>query len=216
LPKLLPPKKRLLPKLPRKRLLLKLLKKCLLPKKVQKRRKPNFSAMRKKDCFYLGKIAKKFSFKGEILAYLDTDEPQLYENMESVFVELDNNLIPFFIEKSALHKGDFLRIKFEDVDDEYAADELLGAHLYLPLKMLPKLEGNKFYFHEVVGFTIEDKKRGAIGQIQSVNDTAAQPLFEVSHSGREFLIPMVDHFIVEVNRKQKKIVMDLPEGLVDL
>jgi 16S rRNA processing protein RimM len=172
--------------------------------------------MRKEDCFYLGKIAKKFSFKGEVLIYLDTDEPELYENMESVFVELNNNLVPFFIENSSLHKNDFLRIRFEDVKNEEEADRLLGCAIYLPLKMLPKLTGNKFYFHEVIGFEIEDKRLGVFGIIQSVNDTSAQPLFEVLNGEVELLIPMIDAFLVKIDRANKKVVMDLPEGLIEM
>ncbi len=172
--------------------------------------------MRKEDCFYLGKIAKKFSFKGEVLAYLDTDEPELYENMESVFVECNNHLVPFFIEKSALHKNDFLRIKFEDMNSEEDAEAILGNAVYLPISMLPKLEGNKFYFHEVIGFDIDDKRLGVVGKIVSVNDSAAQPLFEVKNGDVEILIPMIDKFLVKIDRKNKKVIMDLPEGLIEM
>jgi 16S rRNA processing protein RimM len=172
--------------------------------------------MRKEECFYLGKIAKKFSFKGEVLIYLDTDEPGLYENMESVFVELHNHLVPFFIEKSSLHKNDFLRVKFEDIDSEDAADEIMGCALYLPLSFLPKLEGNKFYFHEVIGFQIEDQRLGIVGTIVSINDSTAQPLFEVLHDDTEIFIPMIDQFLVKIDRKNKKVIMDLPEGLIDI
>jgi len=172
--------------------------------------------MRKEDCFYLGKIAKKFSFKGEVLIYLDTDEPELYEDMESVFVEFGKNLIPYFIENSSLHKNDFLRVRFEDVKTEAEAEELLGNAVYLPLKMLPKLTGNKFYFHEVIGFEVEDKRLGVVGVIQSINDSSAQPLFEVLKGDVEILIPMIDHFLVEIDRKNKKVKMDLPEGLIEM
>ena len=172
--------------------------------------------MRKDECFYLGKIAKKFSFKGEVLVYLDTDEPELYEDMESVFVEFNKNLVPYFIESSSLHKNDFLRVQFEDVDSEEEADQLLGCAVYLPLSMLPKLEGNQFYFHEVIGFEIEDKHLGVFGIIQSINDTTAQPLFEVLNGEVEILVPMIDQFLVEIDRKNKKVIMDLPEGLVEM
>lgn len=172
--------------------------------------------MRKEDCFYLGKIAKKFSFKGEVLIYLDTDEPELYEDMESVFVEYNKNLVPFFIENSNLHKGDFLRVKFEDVDNEAEADSIMGCEIYLPLNMLPKLEGNKFYFHEVIGFEIEDQRLGVFGKIVSINDTSAQPLFEVINGNVEILVPMIDQFLIKIDRENKKVIMDLPEGLVEM
>lgn len=172
--------------------------------------------MRKDECFYLGKIAKKFSFKGEVLIYLDTDEPELYENMESVFVEFNNNLVPYFISTSSLHKNDFLRVRFEDVESEEEADKIIGCPVYLPLKMLPKLSGNKFYFHEVIGFEVEDKRYGIVGVIQSINDSTAQTLFEVLNGDVEILIPMIDHFLVKIDRENKKVIMDLPEGLVEM
>jgi 16S rRNA processing protein RimM len=172
--------------------------------------------MKKEDCFYLGKVVKKYSFKGELLVKLDTDEPDLYDNLDAIFIDLRGNLIPFFVQSSQLHKSELLRVKFEDVDTEADADSLMKTELYLPLDLLPKLEGNKFYFHEVIGFKIKDNNFGEVGILKGINDSTAQSLFEIDRDGIEILIPMNDEFIVEVDRKNKTILLNTPEGLIDL
>lgn len=172
--------------------------------------------MKKEDCFYLGKIVKKYSFKGELLAKLDTDEPDIYDNLDAIFIDLRGNLIPFFLRSSQLHKSNLLRLDFEDVDTEADADALLKCDLYLPLELLPKLEGNKFYFHEVIGFAMKDKNFGDVGIIKGINDSTAQALFEIDNNGTEILIPMNDEFIIEVNREEKFVLVKTPEGLIDL
>ncbi|TPV34611.1 16S rRNA processing protein RimM [Paucihalobacter ruber] len=172
--------------------------------------------MQKKDCFYLGTIVKKFSFKGELLAKLDTDEPELYDDLDAVFVDLRGTMVPFFIESSQLHKSDLLRLKFEDVDTEADADALIKAELYLPLTVLPKLSGNKFYFHEVIGYQIIDEIFGPVGTIVSINDTTAQALFEIKQNGKEILIPINDEIITKVDREQRTITVKAPDGLIEL
>ncbi len=172
--------------------------------------------MKKEDCFYLGKIVRKYSFKGELLAKLDTDEPELYTEMESVFVDFGHNLVPFFIDRSQLHKSTLLRVKFEDVDTEEDAEDLIGAGLYLPLDLLPQLEGDKFYYHEIIGFTAVDENFGEIGVITGINDSTAQAIFEIDRDGKEILIPMIDDFISTLDRPNKKIHLKVPDGLIDL
>ena len=172
--------------------------------------------MKKNDCFYLGKIVKKYSFKGELLIKLDTDQPELYEELDALFLDINNNLIPYFIESSQLHKSNLLRVQFEDVETEADAEALIKTEVFLPLEFLPKLEGNKFYFHEIIGFKMMDENYGFVGEITGVNDSTSQSLFEVENQGREILIPMNDEFIVRVERDTKTIVVNTPEGLIDL
>ncbi len=172
--------------------------------------------MQKKDCFFVGKIVKKYSFKGELLIKLDTDEPETFIGMESVFVEKHKNLIPFFLERAVLHKSSLLRVKFEEVDTEADAESLIGSELYLPLDLLPELSGNKFYYHEIIGYTAHDKTFGIIGPITSVNDATAQHLFHIDHNGKEVLIPISDEIIKKLDREQRIIHLEVPEGLIDL
>ena len=169
-----------------------------------------------KDCFFLGKIVKKYSFKGELLAKLDTDEPAIYENLDAIFIDLNSTLVPFFVEKSQLHKSNLLRLKFDDINNEEDAEALLKSDLYLPLDLLPKLEGDKFYFHEIINFQLVDENFGYVGIIRGVNDSTAQALFEVDREGIEILIPINGDFIKKIDRVNKNITVNTPEGLIEL
>jgi 16S rRNA processing protein RimM len=172
--------------------------------------------MQKKDCFFVGKIVKKYSFKGELLVKLDTDEPEQFLEMESVFVERHKTLVPFFIEELSLHKSSLLRVRFEEVENEADAEAMLGTELYLPLTMLPKLEGTKFYYHEIIGFNVIDAGFGELGTVVGVNDFTAQHLFEIEYNGKELLIPINDEIIKKVDRTTNTLHLDTPEGLIEL
>lgn len=172
--------------------------------------------MTKDECFYLGHIVSKFSFKGELQIKLDTDEPERYEKLESIFVEYRNKLIPFFIEQSNLQKSNLLRVKLEDIDTEADADDLLKRDVFLPLKELPELDENQFYYHEISGFKAIDEVHGDIGEIKFVNDQTPQALFVIKNNSDEILIPVNDQFIKKIDKPNKTIIFTTPEGLIDM
>lgn len=171
--------------------------------------------MKKEACFLLGYIASKYSFKGELLFKLDTDEPEEYENMESVFVAIGANLVPYFILERSWHKN-MLRVRLQGIETETDASNLIGSELYLPLTALKALQENQFYYHEVIGFSLIDQNNQHIGIVKSVNDSTAQHLFVADHNGVSILVPLVDEFILKVDKKAKEIHLNLPEGLLDL
>jgi|TARA_B110000263_G_scaffold182390_1_gene159979 16S rRNA processing protein RimM len=172
--------------------------------------------MKKEDCFYLGDIVSKYSFKGELLIKLDTDSPREYEKLDSIFIYINKNLVPFFIEKSQLHKSSLLRVKLEGVNTEIDAKFLLKKEIYLPLTFLPILKGTKFYFHEIIGFKVLDQNEVLIGIVESINDQTPQALIEIKGESYNVLVPIHDHFIEELDRKKNKIKVNLPEGFIDI
>lgn len=172
--------------------------------------------MKKEDCFYVGTIVGKYSFMGALLIKTDSDSPEDYTTLESIFVELNTGLVPFFIEKCQLHKSALLRIKFDQVNNEQEAESLIKKEVYLPLSMLPPLEGTKFYYHEVIGFEILENDQ-PVGTVIKILDQGVQALFEIKkEDGATSLIPIHDDFILEVNRDCKNIHVQLPDGLLDL
>ena len=89
--------------------------------------------MRKEDCFFLGTLSSLYSFKGEILIHMDSDDPMLYTQLESILVDFPTGLVPFFISNARLHKSRLLRVKLETIDTEESAQTLLKKSLLAPL-----------------------------------------------------------------------------------
>lgn len=170
----------------------------------------------KDQYYYLGKITKTFGYKGELVFYFDVDDVLEYESLEMVFIDLHGDIIPYMIEKITMVKSNNAIVKLMDINTDENASRLVNAILKLPLDSLPELEGNKFYYHEVIGFEVWDKKEGKVGIIKEVNDTTAQTLFEIQDGYTEILFPVVDELILEVNREERKITVAFPEGLLDV
>ena len=170
--------------------------------------------MKKEECYYLGKITKPFGVKGQVVMFLDVDAPEEYEGLDSVLVETKGSLIPYFIKELKLN-GNKAVATFEELTAEESL-ALVGREMYLPLAMLPKLEGNQFYFHEVTGFRVVDEERGDIGVLQTVIEYPAQPLFQIDKEGVEILIPVIDQVIKRVDREGKTLFIAAPKGLIDL
>ena len=88
--------------------------------------------MRKEDCFYLGTVVAKYSFKGEVLIKLDTDDPETYLSVQSFLLEDESGLIPYFTTKVQFHKSQLLRVSVEGVKSEKQADMIIGKSITLP------------------------------------------------------------------------------------
>jgi len=170
--------------------------------------------MKQGDCYQLGEVIKTHGLKGEVSILLDVDFPEEYNELESIFLEQDGKLIPFFIDTLQIN-GNKALVKFEDIDSIEMASSLVKNKLFLPLTFLPKLPEGKFYFHDLVDCQVFEGQE-LIGVVKEVIDLGANQLLTVIQDDREHLIPLKDELVTEVDLKNKNIKVKLPEGLLDL
>lgn len=158
--------------------------------------------MAKQEYFELGALAKPHGIKGAFHAFLDVDDPYEYEDLTSVFVQEGNELVPYFIDDIQI-KSNLNLITLEGIDSLDKAKELVGKKLFLPMSFLPKLKDNQFYYHEVIGYQVEDEHLGLLGTVKEVVSLGAQDVVIMNYKEREVLIPLTDEIIPKLNKKKK-------------
>ncbi|HTX88423.1 MAG TPA: ribosome maturation factor RimM [Bacteroidales bacterium] len=172
--------------------------------------------MEKEGFFYLGKILKPYGSKGHVLVRLDVDDPDRYRRMRLVYIGVGGDRVPYFIESVELKEAGKAVLKFEDIHTPEDAEPLPGNELFLPLSALPPLKGKKFYFHEVEGFAVTDEVHGEIGILESISEMPTQALLRIRQGRKEILVPLTDEVLRKVDRKNRKLHIRAPEGLIEL
>ena len=169
----------------------------------------------KNDYFNFGLVTKTFGKNGEMIFFLDVDDPEDYKDIEMVFIEINQKLVPFFIETFKI-RGNFATVKLEDISSPEKAQFFVKLRLFLPVDVLPELPNEKFYFHEIVGFTVEDENHGNIGIINDILELPEQSLLQIFNNEKEILIPIVDEIVKSVDSDNKIVYINAPEGLIEL
>ncbi len=170
--------------------------------------------IRKEDCVYIGQLVKTHGIKGEMVVQNPqgiTD--QIFEE-EWVMVNIDQQPVPFFLESiRELDEQNFL-VKFEDIDNKDQAGILRGKELMLKTDEQNSSKDKLPNPENIYGFEVSDQSLGVLGSVTGFIDHPQNPLIEVNNG--KMLIPMQENLIIEINPTEKKIIFDLPEGLVDL
>lgn len=171
--------------------------------------------MAKTEYFELGTISKPHGLKGAVHVFLDVDDPYEYEELDAVFVQRGNEMVPYFIDDLQI-RDNLNLMSLEGIDSVDMARELVGLKLFLPIAMLPKLRDDQFYYHEIIDYQVEDEVLGTLGTVKEVYSTGAQDVVIMIYKGHEVLIPLLNEIIPKVDKQAKVVHSRLPDGLLDV
>jgi len=134
---------------------------------------------------------------------------------------MDGIYVPFFLENLKFRSTESALLKFEDIDTAEKAEPFCGLKLYFDRKCFTPEEMEQ-YDEEAeeemgfIGYQIIDKTLGEIGEIVDINDMTENVLFIVDHEGEEIMIPAAEDLILEIDDEKETILMDLPQGLINI
>ena len=154
--------------------------------------------------------------KGEIVAELLTDFPERFEDLEELVLVSPGGERKTGRLENFWFQNDRVVLKLADYDDVDAAKELVGFEFAVPESERVPLPTDHYYDWELEGCTVKVGSE-SIGKVNSVLRTGgAEILVIADENGRERLIPLADSIVVDIDAPGKTIVVDPPEGLLDL
>ena len=163
----------------------------------------------------IARVTKTQGRIGEVAAALLTDFPERFETRRRLFaLSRSNHRRELQLENHWFHKG-LVVLKFAGVDSITQAEELIGAEIQIPLSERAELEQGTIYLSDLKGCSVLDGAR-EIGTIDDVQFGSGEAPLLVVKGKKEFLIPFAAEFVESVDVSSRRLVMKLPEGLLEI
>ncbi len=154
--------------------------------------------------------------RGEVLADILTDYPERFQRLKTIWLEFpDGHRESAVVEGSWPHKGRQV-LKFAGIDTISDAERLRDAWVLIDRRDAMPLEEGTYFDHDLVGCSVTDTEGRVIGTVSGVLKAAGNAVLVVSGPLGEVLIPAVAGFCLRISIAEKWILVDIPEGLLDL
>lgn len=174
-----------------------------------------YHLMTKEESFYIGYITKTKGLKGEVQLFFEFAHYQDLD-LDVLFLAVDGKMVPFFTASHKMYDNSTALFFFEDVDHIDKAQPLVKKKVYLPLAKMPVRDEDDFTYEDLKGFIVSDQTEGLLGEITAVNEFPQQYVATVLFKEKEILFPLNEDMIVQINHEQQTLMVDLPEGLIEL
>ena len=172
--------------------------------------------IRRNDVVLLGKLVKPHGTGGSVLVRFEDLRAEDIRDMGTVFIDIDGLLVPFFVESLREKSTGTAVVKFEGINSPSGIGEFAGNKVYIDRSNIRHKKRAVTGLPDLTGYKIEDHRLGFVGIAGEITGIANNPLLHVQSGDREFLVPVHEDIILEINHQKKLITINAPEGLFDL
>ena len=168
-----------------------------------------------KEYFKIGKLAATFGTNGQLILQHNLGKKTSLKGLETFFIEESNDsFLPYFISSAKIKSGNEIFISVEGIDSKEGARILLKKEVWLAEADFKKFAASSAPI-SFLGFTIIDNNN-ELGEVVEVIEQPHQVLCRIMINGKEALIPVHENSLEKIDTKNKKLSVNLPEGLLDI
>jgi len=167
------------------------------------------------DHVKIGTIVSKHGYKGFVKISTSSFNFDKLPYVKHLFIDINNCFIPFRIDKIKSFSDNLLILKLSEVNNENEAEEIIFKNIFIDSKSYEPIEGKSFFYNELINFSLYSKSK-KVGVIDSINTELPQPVFEILIKSNKVMIPIHEDLIDKIDKKNKIIHMDIPDGLIEI